>query len=98
MRISEAMETTITTALSRGIIDEKLHAGPIACVRELASRADMLSENDNVTLPTMLKYLQSMGIVDVPAPKRQAKQKEEPEKPQSRLDAARGTRYRLAAG
>ena len=92
MRIVDAVEVTISEAIRRGIIDEKLHAAPIACVRELASRADAANENDNVTLPTMLKYLAALGIVEQPKPGRPPKAQAQPER--SKLDSARGDRYK----
>lgn len=92
--IAEATETTITEAIQRGIVDERLHAAPIACVRELAKRADSASENDNVTLPTMLKFLASMGIIEQPTTVR-APRTIQPEQPQqTKLDAARGAKYK----
>ena len=91
MAIADEMERTIAEATARGIIDPELHAGPIACVRDLACRADLAGENDNVTFPTLLKYLGAMGVVDVPTRGRPKKQTDD--QPKSKLDAARGTRY-----
>lgn len=94
MGIAEATETTIMAAIERGIVDEKLHAAPIACVRELARRADCASESDNVTLPTMLKFLASMGIIEQPTAVRAPKSIQPAEEPKSKLDSARGDRYK----
>jgi len=66
MTVTEAAETTISTAIERGIVDERLHAAALAAVRMLAAKADesVYSEKvDNVTLPTLLKYLDALGIV-----------------------------------
>lgn len=94
MTIAEATETTITTAIERGIVDEELHAAPIACVRELARRADSAGENDNVTLPTMLKFMASMGIIEQPTATRAPRTIQQPEEQRSKLDSARGDRYK----
>ena len=94
MTISEAMETTISEAIKEGIVDERLHAGPLEVLRRLAEKADAM-EGDNVTLPTMLKYLASMGIIDKPeavhAPRKIA---EAPAK--SKLEQARERRFNVA--
>ena len=93
--IADATEITITEAIQRGIVDEKLHAAPIACVRELAKRADAMegNVNDNVTLPTMLKFMASMGIIEQPTTVR-APRTIQPEEAKSKLDSARGDRYK----
>ena len=94
MTIAEATEITITEAVERGVVDEKLHAAPIACLRELAARADLASENDNVTLPTMLKFMASMGIIEQPTAVRAARTVATDAPPKSKLDAARGSKYK----
>lgn len=94
MTIADATETTISEAIERGIVDEKLHAAPIACVRELARRADNAGENDNVTLPTMLKFFASMGIIEQPTAVRAPRAIKPDEPAKSKLDAARGDRFR----
>lgn len=94
MTIAEATETTIAEAIERGIVDERLHAAPIECVRELARRADRAGENDNVTLPTMLKFLASMGIIEQPTVARAPRTIQPAEPEQSKLDAARSGRYK----
>ena len=91
--IAEATETTLAEAIERGIVDKRLHAAPIACVRELARRADCAGENDNVTLPTMLKFLASMGIIEQPTTVR-APRTIQPEPPKSKLDEARGSKFK----
>ena len=93
MGIAQATDTTIKAAIERGIIDEELHAAPIACVKELARRADLASETDNVTLPTMLKFLVSMGIIEQPTAVRAPRTVQE-EPPKSKLDLARGDKFR----
>lgn len=92
MSMVESVEVTIKTAIAAGIIDRKLHAAPIEAVRMLAERADAMSDSDNVTLPTMLKYLGAMGIVDIP--KRGRPPKEKPETDDAgRMDGMRGRLY-----
>lgn len=64
--VAEAVETTISEAISRGIVDRKLHAAPLAAMRYLAARADesVCAERvDNVSMPTLLKYLDALGII-----------------------------------
>ena len=65
MTVTEAVETTIAAAIARGIVDERLHAAPVAALRLLADKADHPDPEkvDNVTLPTLLKYLDALGIV-----------------------------------
>ena len=70
--MSDAMERTISEALRQGMVDPKLHAAPLEALRQLAAKADE-GGRDNVTLPTMLKYLTALGIVMEPA-KPEAKQ------------------------
>ena len=96
MTIAEATEATIAEAIERGIVDERLHAAPIACVRELARRADAMegNVNDNVTLPTMLKFLASMGIIEQPTTVRAPRTIKQEQPPVSKLDAARGDRFK----
>lgn len=92
MTVAEAMEVTLTEAISRRIIDPKLHAGPIEALRQLANDADTHPEINNVTFPTMLKYLGAMGIVDIP--KRGRPPKEKPETDDAgRMDGMRGRLY-----
>ena len=88
MSIAEAMEQTIAEGISRGILDMKMHAGPIECVRALARRA---SDNDPNTVPTLLKYLAGLNLVDAAKPGRPAKMPEQPEK--SKLEQARERRF-----
>ena len=91
MSISEAMEQTIAEGISRGILDVKMHAGPIECVRALARRADIASDNDPNTFPTLLKYLAGLNLVDAAKPGRPAKMPEQPAK--SKLEQARERRF-----
>lgn len=92
MTVSEAMELTIETAIERGIIDPKLHAGPIEAIRQLCADADARPEVNHITYPTMLKYLGAMGIVDIP--KRGRPPKEKPETDDAgRMDGMRGRLY-----
>ena len=94
MTISDAMETTIAEGIRAGIIDPKLHAGPSECIRALAKRADWQTENDNVTMPTLLKYLASLNLVEAAKPGRPRAQKDA-KKPASKLDAARTRRLNV---
>ena len=63
MTLEQAVNTSINAALESGVIDATTHAAPIQALRELAKRAAIMSEKDNVTFPTMLKYMQAMGIM-----------------------------------
>ena len=91
MSISEAMEQTIAEGISRGILDVKMHAGPIECVRALAKRADIASDNDPYADPPLLKYLAGLNLVDAAKPGRPAKAPEHPAK--SKLEKARERRF-----
>lgn len=93
MTISEAMEETIKEGIDRGILDPVLHAGPIACVRSLAARADTAADNDPNTFPVLLKYLAGLNLVESAKPGRpRTIQPEQPQ--QTKLDAARGAKYK----
>lgn len=92
MSMVESVEITIKAAVAAGIVDRKLHAAPIEAVRMLAERADTMSDSDNVTLPTMLKYLGAMGIVDIPKRGRPPKEKAETDDA-CRMDGMRGRLY-----
>ena len=63
MTMDEAVETSIQAAIRAGRISETDHAAPIQALRELAKRAMVASEKDNVTYPTMLKYMDSLGLL-----------------------------------
>lgn len=58
----EAVEISIAEALKDKRIDKKKHAAMIQAVRELAARADIGDIKDNVTFPTLLKYLVALGL------------------------------------
>ena len=63
MTMEESVNVSIEAALASGRIDGTVHAAPIQALRELAKRADVASERDNVTFPTMLKYMAALGIL-----------------------------------
>ena len=93
MSVSESMEQTIKEGIERGIIDPALHAGPIECVRSLAARADVASDNDPNTFPVLLKYLAVLNLVDSAKPGR-PRTIQQPDEQKSKLDSARGDRYK----
>lgn len=75
MTVTEAVETSIAAAIAAGTVDERTHAAPLQALRVLARRADTCDqERDNVTLPTMLKYLTALGMM----PAEQAEQRQAP--------------------
>lgn len=91
--MAAAMEKTISEAVRQGIVDPELHAAPIEAMRVLAERADEGNAHDNVTLPTLLKYLSALGIVMEPAkPAKAERQAEEPKKPEGKLSRMRSGR------
>lgn len=63
MTMTEAVNTSIDAAIMSGKIDQTVHAAPIQALRELAARAEVASERDNVTYPTMLKYMTALGLL-----------------------------------
>ena len=68
MNLTEAIETSIAAAIRAGVVDERMHAAPIEGLRMLAKRAESADpEKDNVTLPTMLKYLAALNMLPEPA-------------------------------
>lgn len=92
--VAEAAETTISEAISRGIVDDRLHATHVAAIRMLAAKADesVFSDKvDNVTLPTLLRYLDALGIVGEPV-EQAAKQQ-----PKTSLDGMR-RKFRSVSG
>ena len=91
----DAVNTTINEAVRRGVIDPVLHAAPISVMRGIAETIDtpgfpiIEDRYDNVSIPTLLKYLQSLGLTvqDI----KPAKKAEQPEK--SKLEQARERRF-----
>ena len=63
MTMEEAVNMSIEAAIKADKIDEVAHAAPIQALRELAKRAEIASEKDNVTYPTMLKYMDALGLL-----------------------------------
>lgn len=63
-----AVKESIDEAVERGIIDRKLHAAPIAVMLKTARTIDLPTfpmvedRYDNVSVPTLLRYMQSMGL------------------------------------
>ena len=66
--IEQALAVSIEEAVGRGIIDRRLHAAPIAVMLSLARTIDtptfpiVEDKYDNVSIPTLLRYMQSMGL------------------------------------
>ena len=77
----ESVTTTINEAVKRGIIDRKLHAAPISVMLKLAETIDdpgfpIINERyDNVSIPTLLKYMQSLGLTVQEQPTKETKPK-----------------------
>lgn len=94
-RTLDAVNTTISEAVKRGIVDERLHAAPISVMRSIAETIDdpdfpiINDRYDNVSIPTLLKYLQSLGLT-IQEQKPGSKQ-EHPAK--SKLEQARERRF-----
>jgi len=66
MGMRAAVEQSISAAIAAGTVDAKEHAAMIQAVRDLADRAERNDpERDNVTYPTLLKYLTAMGMTPV---------------------------------
>lgn len=63
MTLDEAVDMSIDAAIKAGKINATDHAAPIQALRDLAKRAMVASEKDNVTYPTMLKYMDSLGLL-----------------------------------
>lgn len=68
-RMRRAVDRSIKAAQTQGIIDLDLQAGPICALRILAEQMDdpewplVGGKLDNVSLPTLLRYCQALGIV-----------------------------------
>lgn len=62
----EAVNLSVTEAVKTGKLDRKKHAAVIRALRLLAQTADEGRPNDNVTLPTMLKFLTTLNLVPAP--------------------------------
>ena len=92
MSMTESIEVTIKAAIDAEIINPELHAAPIEAVRMLAERADAMSDSDNVTLPTLLKYLGALNIVEVPKRGRPPKEKPETDD-EGKMGGMRGRLY-----
>jgi hypothetical protein len=85
MTMQEAVERSISAAVEAGTVDADAHAAPLQALRQLAVRADTTDqERDNVTLPTMLKYLTALGML----PTFDA-QTEQPKPPKTSLEKMR---------
>lgn len=64
-----SVKKSIDEAVRRGIIDPVLHAGPIEVMLNIARTIDtpgfpIVGDNryDNVSIPTLLRYMQAMGM------------------------------------
>ena len=83
----DAVRTTLNEAIKRGAIDRDLHAAPISVMLTIAETIDnpefpiIDNRYDNVSIPTLLKYLQAMGltVTDVKPQKKE-------ERPEDALD------------
>ena len=93
MLMRDAIEETIDEAIKQGIVDTKLHSAPLEAVRLLARKADVMADGDNVTLPTMLKYLGALHIVDVPQRGRPKKERPADDEQPGKMDGMRGRLY-----
>lgn len=68
-RMRRAVDRSIKAAHEQGLIDLDLQAGPICALRILAEQLDtpgwplIDGRLDNVSLPTILRYCQALGIV-----------------------------------
>lgn len=88
MTMQEAIETSISAAISAGTVDPEAHAAALQALRQLAERADNNDpERDNVTYPTMLRYLSALGMVPV----QEAAGRQATPKPASSLAKARAS-------
>ena len=80
-KIVDSVTTTINEAVKRGMIDRKLHAAPISVMLKLAETIDdpefpIINDRfDNVSIPTLLKYMQSLGLTAQEQPTKEAKPK-----------------------
>lgn len=93
----DSVATTINEGVKRGIIDRKLHAAPISVMFKLAETIDdpefpiINDRYDNVSIPTLLKYLQSLGLTMQDAPS----EKKDGKKEKSKLEKARERRLNV---
>ena len=77
----ESVTTTINEAVKRGMIDRKLHAAHISVMLKLAETIDdpefpiINDRYDNVSIPTLLKYMQSLGLTVQEQPAKETKPK-----------------------
>lgn len=77
----DSVATTINEAVKRGMIDRKLHAAPISVMLKLAETIDdpefpIINDRfDNVSIPTLLKYMQSLGLTVQEQPAKETKPK-----------------------
>ena len=62
------VDESIMAAVAAGRIDPKAHAAPIEALRELARKAEAADPDsrDNVTFPTMLKYMDALRLLPDP--------------------------------
>lgn len=97
-RMRRAVDRSIRAARDRGIVDLDLHAGPICALRILAEQMDdpewplVGGKLDNVSLPTMLRYCQALGVVINPDARRAAEPPAKREEPVDELAAYRARR------
>lgn len=91
----KAVNRSIEAAVAKGIIDRNVQAAPICAMRILAEQLDDPDwpiihggKLDNVSLPTMLRYCQALGIALIIDGKRvkASKDVEPKEKPRNDFD------------
>ena len=62
--VEEAFEQSLSEAVKAGKLDVRKHAAAIAAARKLARSIDDDPEKSaNVKFPTMLKYLEALGML-----------------------------------
>ena len=72
MSMVEAVTESINAGLANGSIDSKKHAAPIEALQKIAlyiDSPDFDFGKDNVTFPTLLKYMTALGFT-TPSPER----------------------------
>lgn len=73
-KLRQAVDESIAAAVAAKAVDAKAQAAPIEALRLMADRVDADPESkDNVTFPTMLKYMDALGILPDASAKQAAK-------------------------
>ncbi|MBR2835907.1 MAG: hypothetical protein IKE43_09420 [Coriobacteriales bacterium] len=64
MLMVDAVNESINAAIDAGTLDPKKQSAPICALLKMAEVVDAgVSEKDNVTFPTMLKYMVALGMM-----------------------------------